>query len=146
MPRRELSRAQPEPIEGTRAVAGDDDVRGLEQVLEHAAVGRAREIEQRGALAVTAVEVLPLRFGQLRRVDPQHVRAQQREGAGRDGPGDHAREIEDADAAQRLIGRPPLPPPGRSIREAHELDERGGAEIRVHRGVLVRDADAQPAR
>lgn len=86
-------------LEGGGAIAEHDDMRLGEQRFH---LRRAR-IEDCAAFAMAGVEMLPLRFRQVRGIDAQHVGSQQGESAGADRAGDHAGEIEDADAVKRCI-------------------------------------------
>ncbi len=88
-------------LQGRRTIAEHDGIRGLQEVVQRSASG----IEQRGALAVTGVEMLPRKLGEVRRVDAEHVRAEEREGPGAHRTGDHPREVEDADAGEGSLPR-----------------------------------------
>jgi hypothetical protein len=75
-----------------------------------------------------------LGFGQVRRIDAQHVSAERGEEAGGDRAGDDAREVEHADARGGTRGRGCLPDlaPRPAGGDGVALDERLGA----HRGAL----------
>ena len=59
------------------------------------------EVEQRRPLPLAGVEVLPLDLRQVRRVDPQHVRTEKRQGPGADRTGEHPGQVEHSDAGER---------------------------------------------
>ena len=61
--------------EGTRAIAGEQDVRRLEQAVQGVARVRVVEVEQRGAFARSGVDVLRLDLRQVGQVDAQDVTA-----------------------------------------------------------------------
>ncbi|CAM5278741.1 hypothetical protein SGLAM104S_06163 [Streptomyces glaucescens] len=90
----QLLGTEPEPVQRARPVAGDDDVRRGEQLLEGAPVGR--EVQGGGPLAEARVGVLVGQLGQPRRVHPQHVRAEQGEGAGGHRSGDDPGQVQHA--------------------------------------------------
>ncbi len=66
---REHFRLQPQPVESSGTVAEYDGIGMREQLLQP----RHARVQHRGSLAVSGVEVLPLRFGQMWGIDTQHV-------------------------------------------------------------------------
>lgn len=107
--RRQLGGRQPVVVERTGAVAGDQHVGGGDQLAQGGQVGGAVQVEPDGPLAETGVGVRVLALRQARRIDAQHVRPEQREGAGGDGAGDDPGEVEHPDpgGGQRGGGEPP---------------------------------------
>lgn len=95
----ECAGRESQALEGRGPVTQHDHIRGIQQLTQTIRV----RVEQRRALAVTCVEVLPLGFGEMRRVDAQNIGAEKSKGSSAHGPGDHTGEIEDADARERRI-------------------------------------------
>ena len=94
---------EPERIEGAVAVAVDQHIRLPDELTEAGAAGVGARIEAGGALAEGHVghQRLLLPAG---RIDAKHIGSEGGEESRRDGPRDHAREVEHAEAGEGLAG------------------------------------------
>ena len=107
LPRR---RAEPQALERARAQPVDEQVRSAEQVREPGPAACGLEVKLSAALAEGELAAADaVRLVVVRRVDPQHLRAEPGQQPGRHRPGQHARQVEDAQPGQRALGhRPPV--------------------------------------
>ena len=96
--RGQLLRRQAAVGQSARTVSLREDVRLAHQPVQDVDVGRRAQIEMGRELAVPGVPFLVAEVGQMRGRDLQHVGAVLGEGAGAGRPGEHAREVEDANA------------------------------------------------
>ena len=105
---RRASPDRAQPLERRRPVA-EYDASASEQLSNRAASCAPTQVEDRGRFPLRCRDAAGI-SGRLRRVDAKHVGAEQREGAGRDRSGDHASEVEHADAGERpgRVGHPRL--------------------------------------
>ena len=108
MPLRQDLRAQPEPVQRVRPVSVHQDVGAGEQFVQPGAAIPGAEVEQRAALAEQPVVAVQRQFRPIRRIQPEHVRAERGEVPGRHRAGDDAGEVEHPDArGGQRPGRPP---------------------------------------
>ena len=111
------------------------------------AVGRA-EVEQRAALAEQPVVGVQRQFGPVRRVEPEHVRAERAEVPGGHRAGDDAGEVEHPDArGGQRSGRAPA---RRRAADRRRFDQPGRGDRLARRlrppAVLAADGGGDPAR
>ena len=137
---------QPAHAERARAIALREHIRLAHQSAQDIDIALLAQIEMRRQLAVAGVEFLVAEIGQMRRGDLQHVRAVlgQRARAGR--AGEHARQVEHADARERPIaGRQRL---RRAVADPHDLHQRqrgDGGGLRMLRPFRLRPHHAAGA-
>ncbi len=134
---------EPEPGQRVRPVAVDQHVRSREQVLEARPSARLLQVEPGAGLAE----------GRLRhdaglvpgwRVEAQDRRAEPGEDAGRDGAGQHPRQVEDAQSRKRPVrprsreavrsGLAPVPRDQRFPGDGRSLRVEAPGARRAHRG------------
>jgi hypothetical protein len=91
-------KVEPKAANRAGAVAEDENGGVIEEVVEGATVTAATEIEEGRSLALTGIEMLPLRLDEARRVDAEQLGARKGECPGRDRASDDSREVQYARA------------------------------------------------
>src|SRR6266568_911974 len=86
-------RAQPEPVQGVRAVPVHQDVGAGEQFVQPGGALGGTEVEQRAALADEPVVDMLRQLGPVWRVEPEHLRAERAEVPGGHRSGDDPGEV-----------------------------------------------------
>jgi hypothetical protein len=132
-----------ETAQGARAIRVDDDVSGRHQSLERSPSVLTAKVEPRAALAEAAVNGDGRNLLEARRVHAQHVGTVRGEKPRGDRTGDHPREVEDAHAGERSLGRahrnrgtrrPRLDGNRRAIRDAGSMRMHEPLVARAERG------------
>ena len=137
--RRQLLRRQAADAQGAGTISLREHIRLAHQPAQHIDIARRAQIELRRQLAVPGIQFLVAQVGQMRGGDLHDVGAVlgQRARAGR--AGEHARQVEHADARERPIaGRQRL---GRAVADAHDLHQRqrgDGGGLRMSRPFRLR--------
>jgi hypothetical protein len=148
MPLRQSLRAQPEPVQRVRPVSVHQDVGVGEQLVQPGAAAAGAEVEQRAALAEQPVVAVQRQLRPVRRIQPEHLRAERAEVPGRHRAGDDAGEVEypDARGGQRP-GRAPARRRAARRRRFHQRrrGDRAARRFRPPAG-LVADRGRDPAR
>ena len=122
--------AQPEAVEGARAQPVHEDICVRQQTGEERLPLAGREVERRAPLAegeVARADAVGLVVAG--RVDPQHLRPESGQQAGRHRPGQRPGDVKDAQPRQRAPGhRLPVAAAPAGRRDVHErLGRHGGA-------------------
>ena len=88
-------------MQTAQAIAEHDGIRLSEQIVQPLTGRPVTEVGNRAALVEPGVDVGIPQLRDARRINPQHVRTQRPEQAGRGRTGDHPGQIQDSYAAQR---------------------------------------------
>ena len=148
MPLRQGLRVQPELVQRVRPVSVHQDVGAGEQVVQPSAAAGGAEVEQCAALAEQPVVGVQRQLRPVRRIQPEHVRAERAEVPCRHRAGDDAGEVEHPDA--RGGQRPGRAPARRRAADRRRFHQRRRGDHLARRfrppAGLVADGGRDPAR